>query len=73
MTIASMSLAVFGQNTVASPNNVHNSLTLVMAIHQPRPDIRAAEEQKESAKNAIGVAQAVAESATPQHVSAARL
>jgi outer membrane protein len=61
MTIASISLAVFCQNPIASPNNVHDSFTLVMAIQQAEaryPAIRAAEEQKESARSAIGVAQA---------------
>jgi hypothetical protein len=62
MAIAALSLAVFGQDPIQSPNSIHDSFTLVMAIQQAEaryPAIRAAEEQKESAKNAIGVAQAV--------------
>jgi outer membrane protein TolC len=62
MAIASLFPALFGQEPVPSPNNVHNSFTLAMAIQQAEaryPAIRAAEQQKESARNAIGVAQAV--------------
>ncbi len=60
MAIASMPPTAFGQATIPSPN-VYDSLTLAIAVQQAGaryPAIRAAEEQKESAKNTIGVAQA---------------
>src|SRR3954470_12935469 len=54
-------MAVGAQDTATSPSPVHGRVTLAMAIEEAGtkyPAIRAAEQQRESAKSAIGVAQA---------------
>ncbi|UWZ84577.1 TolC family protein [Occallatibacter riparius] len=61
LSIVSLPLAVSAQDATPSQQTIHEPLTLQAAVQQAAdryPAIRAAEAQKEAARNAIGVAQA---------------